>query len=178
VRQRLADPAHRPQPVQQPVPLLVGAMSTPTLSVAARHAEIVGFSGLRHVPGTPVGTFTVCSAAEMAQRVEEVRRQAGGRPYRSDVLLPWVVIGRDPEEAATEIAAASGGHLTVAQLLDTPFALLAQDVSHAVAELRRRQRVYGFDSVATRQPYLEALGEVIAAWKLGDGQDTGHVGMP
>lgn len=164
VRHRLADPAHRPQPVQQPVPLLVGAMSNPTLWVAARHAEIVGFSGLRHVQGTPAGTFTVYSAAETAQRVDEVRRQADGRPYRSDVLLPWVVIGRDPEEAAAEVASASGGHLTVAQLLDTPFALLAQDVDHAVDELQRRQQVYGFDSVTTRQPNLEALGEVIAAY--------------
>jgi hypothetical protein len=58
-----------------------------------------------------------------------------------------------------EVRRQAGGHLTVAQL-------------------RRRQRVYGFDSVTTRQPYLEALGEVIAAGKLGDGQDTGHVGMP
>jgi probable F420-dependent oxidoreductase len=164
VRHRLADPAHRPQPVQRPVPLLVGAMSNPALSVAARHAEIIGFSGLRHVQGTPAGTFTVFSAAETAQRVDEVRRQAGGRPYRSDALLAWVVIGRDPEQAAAEIAAAASGHLTVAQLLDTPFALLAQDVGHAVAELRRRQQVYGFDSVTTRQPNLEALGEVIAAY--------------
>jgi alkanesulfonate monooxygenase SsuD/methylene tetrahydromethanopterin reductase-like flavin-dependent oxidoreductase (luciferase family) len=100
VRRRLADEAHRPQPVQRPVPLLVGAMSDPALSVAARHAEIVGFAGLRHVTGAPAGTFTVCSAAEMAQR----------------------------------------------------------------AELRQRQRVYGFGSVTTHQPNLEALSEVIAAY--------------
>lgn len=168
VRRRLADDAHRPQPVQWPVPLLVGAMSGPALSVAARHAQIVGFAGLRHVKGAPAGTFTVCSAAETATRVDEVRRQAGGRPYRSDVLLQRVVIGRDPEDAAAEIAASVGGHLTVEQLLDTPFVLLAQDVSHAVAELRRRQQVYGFDSVTTHQPNLEALGEVIAAHRATD----------
>lgn len=168
VRRRLTDDAHRPQPVQQPVPLLVGAMSKPALAVAARHAEIVGFSGLRHVQGAPAGTFTVCSAAETAQRVAEVRRQAGGRPYRSDVLLQWVVTGRDPEDAAAELAAAAGGQLTVAQLLDTPFVLLAQDVGHAVAQLRRRQQVYGFDSVTTHQPNLEPLGEVIAAYRATD----------
>jgi probable F420-dependent oxidoreductase len=168
VRRRLADDAHRPQPVQWPVPLLVGAMSGPALSVAARHAQIVGFAGLRHVKGAPAGTFTVCSAAETATRVDEVRRQAGGRPYRSDVLLQRVVIGRDPEDAAAEIAASAGGHLTVEQLLDTPFVLLAQDVSHAVAELRRCQQVYGFDSVTTHQPNLEALGEVIAAHRATD----------
>ncbi|HSZ30563.1 MAG TPA: TIGR03621 family F420-dependent LLM class oxidoreductase [Pseudonocardiaceae bacterium] len=135
VRRRLADEAHRPQPVQQPVPLMVGAMSNPALSVAARHAEMVGFAGLRQVKGAPAGTFTVCSAAETATRVDEVRRQAGGRPYRSDVLLQRVVIGRDPEDAAAEIVASASGRLTVEQLLDTPFVLLAQDVSQAVKEL-------------------------------------------
>jgi len=168
VRRRLADDAHRPRPVQQPVPLLVGAMSNPALSVAARHAEVVGFAGLRNNRGAPAGTFTVCSAAETAQRVAEVRRQAGGRPYRSDVLLQWVVIGRDPEDAAAELAAAAGGQLSVAQLLDTPFVLLAQDAGDAVAQLRRRQQVYGFDSVTTHQPSLEPLGEVIAAYRATD----------
>lgn len=168
VRRRLAEQIHRPQPVQQPVPLLVGGMSSPALSVAARHAQIVGFAGLRHVKGAPAGTFTVCSAAQTATRVDEVRRQAGGRPYRSDVLLQWVVIGRDPADAAAEIVAGVGGGLTVEQLLDTPFALLAQDVGQAAAELRCRQQVYGFDSVTTHQPNLEALGEVIAAHRAAD----------
>jgi probable F420-dependent oxidoreductase len=171
VRRRLADEGRRLQPVQRPVPMMVGAMSDPALSVAARRAEIVGFVGFvgcRQVKGAPAGTSTVCSAAEAATQVGEVRRQAGGRPYRSDVYLQWVVIGRDPEDAAAEIAASAGGHLTVEQLLDTPFVLLAQDVSQAVAELRRRQQVYGFDSVTTHQPNLEALGKVIAAHRAAD----------
>jgi hypothetical protein len=83
-------------------------------------------------------------------------------------LLQWVVVGRDPEDAAAEIAAAAGGQLTMAQLLDTPFVLLAQDVGHAVAQLRRRQQVYGFDSVTTHQPNLEPLGEVIAAYRAAE----------
>ncbi len=168
MRRRLAEEAHRPQPVQQPVPVLVGAMSSSALSVAARHAEVVGFAGLRQIKGAPAGTFTVCSSVETATRVDEVRRQAGGRPYRSDVLLQWVVTGRDPADAAAEIAAGASGAFTVEQLLDTPFALLAHDVSQAVAELRRRQQVYGFDSVTTHQPHLEALGKVIAAHRATD----------
>lgn len=86
------------------------------------------------------------------------------------MLLQRVVIGRDPADAAAEIAAGADGQLTVEQLLDTPFVLLAQDVGQAVAELRRRQRVYGFDSVTTHQPHLEALGEVIAAHRAADAQ--------
>jgi hypothetical protein len=96
--------------------------------------------------------------------VDEVRREAGGRPYRSDVLLQAVVIGKDPEASATEMAAGFP-FITAEQILDTPFVLLAQDAGQAADELRRRQQVYGFDSVTTHQPSLEPLGEVIAAYR-------------
>jgi hypothetical protein len=61
VRRRLAEEGHQPRPVQRPVPVLVGAMSASGLAVAARHADIVGFAGLRQLPGAPPGTFTVAS---------------------------------------------------------------------------------------------------------------------
>lgn len=151
------------------VPVLIGAMSRRGLEVAARHADIVGFAGLRQVKGAPPGTFTVSSAAETAERVQEVRRQAGNRSYRSDVLLQAVLIGRDPEAVAAEMAATTPG-LSAQQILDTPFALLAVDAHHAAEQLRQRHRLYGLDSVTTHQPYMEALGEVIAAYRdRGDG---------
>jgi hypothetical protein len=106
----------------------------------------------------------VYSAAETARRVEQVRRAAGGRPYRSDALLQAVVIGPDPEQAAAQIVASAPG-VTAQQVLDTPFALLAPDADRAAAELRRRCETYGFDSVTTHQPSLEALGQVIAAYR-------------
>ncbi len=84
----------------------------------------------------------------------------------SDVLLQAVVIG-DPAASASHIAASTPG-LTVEQLLDTPFVLLAHNAGAAADELRRRQQIYGFDSVTTHQPNLEALGEVICAYRTGD----------
>ena len=129
------------------------------------------FAGLRQIRGTPPGTFTVYSSAETAARVEQVRQAAGARSYRSDVLLQAVVIGRNPEDAAARIAASAPG-LTVEQLLDTPFVLLAQDADQAAIELRRRQQTYGFDSVTTHQPNLEALGEVIAACRGADAPES------
>ena len=150
--------------VQHRVPLMIGAMSRSGLTVAARHAEVVGFAGLRQVAGAPAGTFTLSSAAEAAERVEQVRHAAGGRLYRSDVLLQVVVLGPDPEDAAAQVAATVPG-LTVHQLLDSPFVLFARTAEHGAEELRRRQEVYGFDSVTTHQPHLEALGRIIAAYR-------------
>jgi len=166
VRRRLADPAHEPRPVQQPVPLMVAAMSGPGLAVAATRADLVGFSGLRQIPGAAPGTFTLASAAETADRVADVRAQAGDRPYRSDVLIQQVVVGQPPEQAAAEMAAAVPV-LTAEQILDSPFVLYARDAQAAAEELRRRHERYGFDSVTTHQPSMEPLGQVIAAYRGG-----------
>jgi hypothetical protein len=55
--------------------------------------------------------------------------------------------------------------LTPAHVLDSPFVLLAYDNEHAVDELIARRARYGFDSITTHEPNLEALGEVIAAYR-------------
>jgi alkanesulfonate monooxygenase SsuD/methylene tetrahydromethanopterin reductase-like flavin-dependent oxidoreductase (luciferase family) len=144
------------------VPLMVGAMSERGLALAARHADVVGFSGLLQVAGEAPGTFTVASARETSARVDQVRSEAGGRPYRSDALLQAIVLGRDPRESAAEIAA-SAPTLTAELVLDSPFVLLARDAAHAAELLLERRAAYGFDSFITHQSQLEALGEVIAA---------------
>jgi probable F420-dependent oxidoreductase len=168
VRRRLADAGHEPRPVQRPVPLMVAAMSVPGLAVAARHADVVGFAGLRQVRGEKLGNFTLVSAAETAERVAQVREQAAGRAYRSDVLLQHVVVGKPPAEAAAEMVTAVP-RLSVEEILDSPFVLYAEDAAGAADELRRRHELYGFDSVTTHQPSMEALGEVIAAYRRGGG---------
>jgi probable F420-dependent oxidoreductase len=162
VRSRLADPDHRPRPVQDPVPVVVGAMSEAGLAVAARVADVVAFAGARQVAGEPPGTFTLASAAETLERVREVRRLAGGRPYRSDVLIQVVDVGRSPEESAAQVAAQVPG-LSAADALASPFLLLAPDPAAGARELLRRREVYGFDQVSTHEANLEALGRVIDA---------------
>jgi hypothetical protein len=80
------------------------------------------------------------------------------------VLLQKVLIGPDPEEVAAEIAASTPG-LTAEHILDTPFALFARDADAGAEEIRRRHQLYGFDSVTTHQPEMEALGDVMAAYR-------------
>jgi probable F420-dependent oxidoreductase len=164
LRRRLSDDAHRPRPVQAPVPVMVGAMSEAGLRIAARHAEIVGFAGLRQPAGAPDGTFTLSSARETAERVRLVREVAGDRPYRSDVLLQVVMLGSEPADAAARVAASLPA-VDADRLLDSPFALFARDAREGADALHERRERYGFDSFTTHQPHLEALGEVIAAYR-------------
>ena len=160
-RRRLQAPDHQPRPAQSRIPVAVGAMTSPGLSVAARHADIVAFSGLLQIPGAPPGSFIVASAAQTRERVREVRQQAAGRSYRSDALLQVIRLGSDSRTLAQDLAAQWGG-ISAEQLLDTPFVLLARDRSHAMEILAQRREEFGFDSFMTHEPNLAALGEVIA----------------
>jgi len=47
--------------------------------------------------------------------------------------------------------------------------LYAESAAGAAEELRRRHERYGFDSITTHQPSMEALGKVIAAYRSGAG---------
>jgi probable F420-dependent oxidoreductase len=164
VRGRLAASDHRPRPAQTEVPIALGAMTSRGLGVAAKHADIVAFAGLLQVRGAAPGTFTVASAAETEARVREVQSLAAGRDYRTDALLQAIVIGEEPETAAASLAE-QFGTISAEQLLDTPFALLARDPAHAAEIIAERRDRFGFHSFTTHQPYLEALGQVIDAYR-------------
>jgi alkanesulfonate monooxygenase SsuD/methylene tetrahydromethanopterin reductase-like flavin-dependent oxidoreductase (luciferase family) len=138
-----------------PVPLVIGAMSRRGLAVAARHADIVAFAGLRI---TPAG-FAMSGPEETDAAIAQVRNAAAGRPYRSDVLLQAVTVEGDPRAQA----AAWAPEMDVDALLASPYALFAPDPASARAELEHRRTRWGFDCFMTHAPHLEALGAVIAA---------------
>lgn len=163
LRARLADPDHSPRPLQIPVPIMVGAMSAEGLRIAAEHADIVAFSGLRSVPGTNGAELTFVSSADTAARVADVRAARGDRPCRFDHLVQMIDLDPDPRAAATRVAAEMPG-LTADDLLDTPFALFAPTAEAAAEELLRRQQLYGFDDVVTHHANLEEMGQIIAAY--------------
>jgi probable F420-dependent oxidoreductase len=169
VRKRLADPEHRPSPVQEPVPVMVAAMGERGLTVASRTADVVGLAGTFQVPGEKPGTFTLAGSEATDHRVELVNRVAGeaGREPEVDVLLQWVVVDEDPREAAERLvadAAARGATwLTPELLLDSPFMLLAESPQAAADELRRRAERWGIRSWSTHSRSADALAEVVAA---------------
>ena len=118
--------------MQNRIPVAIGAMTSPGLRVAARHADVVAFSGLLQIPGAPPGTFTLASTAQTRERVYEVREQAAGREHRSDALLQVIRLGTDPRTAAEQLAAEWGDitQLTAANLAarGNPLAVFAGSV--------------------------------------------------
>jgi probable F420-dependent oxidoreductase len=163
VRRRLADPGHAPQPVQRPVPIVVGCWGAGTLGVAARQADVVALGGLTQLPGERAGTFRLATSAETADRVATL---AGlitdpARRVVVDALLQRVVVDRAPEQAAAELAQESGGQLGVEELLDTPFVLLAPDPAAGARELLARADRYGITSWMTHAAGTTALTRVL-----------------
>ena len=153
VVRRLADPGHVPAPVQRPVPVVVGGWGRATLAVAARWADVAALAGLVQAPGRPAGTFRLATSEQTDQRVAELRglvaeHRDPARPAPVlDALLQQVVVDRPPEQAAEELAAAAGeGRFSVADLLDSPFLLLAAGPEEGAAELARRRERWGITS--------------------------------
>ena len=160
VRHRLADPGHVPEPVQRPIPIVIGAMSRRGLGVAAAHADTIAFGAIRHDEGKPPGTLRAATVDETDELVAFARRQANGRSFESDVLLQAVEIGRDPLTAARSFLAADEDAGDAHALSESPCVLFARTVSEAAAELERRRERWGFTSITTFWPSAPALARV------------------
>lgn len=163
VRRRLADPGHSPEPVQRPVPVVVGGWGEATLAVAARHADVVALTGAEQVRGRPAGTLRLVGSARTTERLAALQRLTVHRPERPvlDALLQRVVVDRPAEQAAEELAAESGGQVGVGELLDSPFVLLAPDPAAAAQELVHRSQRYGITSWMTHSSSTDALAQVL-----------------
>ena len=174
VRRRLGSGDHVPEPVQKPVPVVLGGWGPRILTLAARHADVIAVAGLMQVPGEAPGTFRMASRAETVERIQLLRdRIATERPADApapvlDALLQQVVVDRPPEQAAAEFAAlfaSVGREVSAAELLDSPFVLYAPTPEDAAAELLRRRDAYGITSWATHSASGPALAEVAAQFR-------------
>jgi len=151
---------HSPQPVQTPVPTLIGAMSRGGLMVAAEHADIVGFAALRHSDGHPPGTLRAATAEEADEAVDTVRRAAGPRVFESDVLLQTVELGKDPLAGARAFLEREGEPDDPMTFAESPCALFARTAADAAEELERRRERWGFTSITTFAASSDALAAV------------------
>jgi probable F420-dependent oxidoreductase len=160
---------HSPLPVQHTgfdgsgPPLIVGGTGDRVLTVAARHADIIGVAGVYQIPGKPPGTFRIGTAAETNERMRFVRQQAGERSADVEwhLLVQAVVPTEDRRSAAADLIAKFGTDMTVDEVLDTPFLLIGTPAQMA-EQLRERRERYGFSYITVHEPYYEAFEPVVA----------------
>jgi probable F420-dependent oxidoreductase len=145
---RLAEP----RPVQQRVPLIIGGNNHRLLGWAARHADVVGLSGLGR-------TLEDGHAHEVRWGLDVIDAQIetlGGAVL--EALVQHVEITDDAATALADVAARTG--LSVDELRQVPYVLVgtADEIVAAVREHRRR---WGITRYAVRRPALDALGPLL-----------------
>jgi probable F420-dependent oxidoreductase len=157
VRRRLDD-----EGVQQP-PLLIAGNSDGVLDLAAKHADIAGFAGLRQKRGAAPGTFELDDATAMDQRVAFFRERAGSRAadVEFNLLVQRVTITGDRRAAAEEWQAAlDQPGIDLETLLDAPQLLLGS-VEEILGQLQARRERYGFSYISVFEAELEKFAPVV-----------------
>jgi probable F420-dependent oxidoreductase len=151
-----------PPPVQEPrPPLAIAGNGRQLLTLAAREADIIGFSGITFRRG---GTFADLSAWKLSgvdQRIRFVREVAGDRFAQLELnpLVQRVVVVDDRRRAAEELAR-HWTQLTPEEILESPFVLVGT-ITEMVDDLLTRRERWGFSYVTIFEPYLDAFAPVV-----------------
>jgi probable F420-dependent oxidoreductase len=154
-----------PKPVQRPhPPIYVGAGGKRLLSIAAREADIIGFSVHRLPDGSP--DLASITPEGTAQRVAWVREAAGDRfnDLELSMLCVAVEVTDDRWKVAEQLAGQFGLTalgMSVEQVLAVP-QLLIGTVDQIVEGLQARRERYGISYVIVFEKSMEAFAPVVA----------------
>ncbi len=159
---RITDHDATPTPIQRPhPPVLVGGGGRRVLSIAARHADIVGVNpdlrdGLGGVETAPSAT-----PASTTRKLEWVREAAGDRfeDIELNVLVGFCVITDSPHRIAEAMAPSFG--ISAEDALHVPICLIGT-VDSMADELQRRRDEWGFSYVGFDGDSWENMAPVVA----------------
>jgi probable F420-dependent oxidoreductase len=154
-----------PLPVQRPhPPILIGGNGPRLLALAAREADIVGFSGINFRQGGRMPPdLSGWRASSVDERVRLVREEAGAERYARlelSALVQRVVVTEDRRGAAQELSS-RWTELTPDEILENPYVLIGT-VDRMVEDLLARRERWGFSYYSISEPYLDAFAPVVA----------------
>jgi len=149
-----------PLPVQRPrPPILIGGNGRDLLTLAAKEADIVSFTGATFPPGGRPVQLSGFAADDFAQRIAWVRSAAAGRSPELNVLVQEVMVAESPRKAAEELA--SRFRVTSDVVLDSPF-LLAGPTGHLIETLQARRERWGISYIVVFERSIEDFAPVVA----------------
>jgi probable F420-dependent oxidoreductase len=159
---RITDYDGRPKPVQRPhPPILIGGGGPRLLSIAARHADIVGINGTLTTGAFGAEAFATMTLDAVEEKVAIVAEAAAER--RADIELNirtfFNKVTDDRAAALGRIAAAVGVDRSV--LESSPFALIGSPAGIVEDLLALRAR-FGFSYVVVGQGEIESFAPVVA----------------
>jgi probable F420-dependent oxidoreductase len=150
-----------PRPTAGRPKLLVGGGGKRVLTLAARHADVVGINPNLRSGATDRATAQSAVADLVDKRIGWVREAAGDRFDDLDLqMLTFVVaVGGDRRGMAQAMAPAMG--LTEEQAYETPLALVGS-VDEICDQLQERRARWGINDWVVHDPEAEAFAEVVA----------------
>lgn len=161
LRRLFADPEYRPRPAQPAgPPLLIAGWGDRLLSVAARHADIIAFTGAQAAGAD--GPLLLAGAERMADRVAYVRAALGDRADEVEYnLMLQKVVG--PEEADTllETYRPAFTEEAAANPRDIPTLLLGSPEA-AADRLRELRERFGISYFTVLEDSMEIFAPVLA----------------
>ncbi|MFD5247767.1 TIGR03621 family F420-dependent LLM class oxidoreductase [Amycolatopsis sp. NPDC058340] len=162
VRRLLADPRHRPRPVQRPTPpVSVAGNGARVLRIAAMHADTVAFSGA--APGRNPGMLRFLGPEALAQRVAHVRQAASHRfaDLELNLLVHAVAIDGARREAVDRLPRFEH-QLSDHDLARVP-TVLSGHPSEVAETLHRYREEFGFTYFTVPEPAMREFARVVAA---------------
>jgi probable F420-dependent oxidoreductase len=158
-----------PLPVQKPhPPILIGGNGPHLLALAAREADIIGFSGITfRNGGSAPPDLSGWTQSEVDQRVRLVRELAGERYENIELsALVQLVIVTDDRQKAAEGLTARWTQLTVDGILQSPYVLIGS-VDEIVEDLQIRRERWDISYYVVQEPYLDVFAPVVARLAAG-----------
>ena len=154
-----------PLPVQKPhPPILIGGNGTRLLTLAAREADIVGFSGITfRGDGAAPPDLSGWRVSGVDERVRLVREVAGEERFARielNALVQRVVVTDDRYRAAEELTA-RWSQLHAEEIFQSPY-VLAGTVEQMIEDLQARRERWGMSYFVVHEPYLDAFAPVVA----------------
>jgi probable F420-dependent oxidoreductase len=145
-------------------PILIGGNGRLLLALAAREADIVGFSGLTfRNGGAAPPDLSGWRAAGVDQRVQLVRQAAGEAQYARlelNALVQLVVVTNDRRQAAEELAS-RWTQLTPDEILQSPYVLIGT-VDQMAQDLQAYRDRWGISYYVIHEPCIDAFAPVVA----------------
>jgi probable F420-dependent oxidoreductase len=162
---RIAALEGQPKPAQRPgPPIHIGGGRKRVLSIAARHADIVGVHVVLGDEGMRRNDGATLTDAAVAERVRWIRAAAAERwsALELQVLVYLVALDRPRDEVAADAHARLG--IGDDEVSSSPH-VLAGSLDEIVERLLERRERFGLSYVTTNWPNRDAMAKVVARLK-------------